>query len=95
MMGVPSAISNFQRSALCGAPPLWPSPLFGWHGWAEKSQFLGDLRPPPGYLGPLLDDHLVTMGVCINMHIDSLLVVGSGPKSAVLGLFAPQLAELR
>ena len=38
----------------------------GRHGLTEKSRFLGDLRQPPGTLGPLLGDHLVTMGVRIN-----------------------------
>ena len=38
-------------------------PFSGRHGLAEKSRFWGDLQQPLGTLGPLLGDHLVTMGV--------------------------------
>ena len=53
-------------------PPPFPrkvaptEPFSGWHALAKKLRFQGDLRKPPGTLGPLLGCHLVTTGVCVN-----------------------------
>ena len=45
-----------------GAPPARAQPLSSRHGLAKKLRFWGDLRQSPGTLGPLLGDHLATMG---------------------------------
>ena len=42
-------------------------PFAGWHGLAGNLPFIGDLRQPFGTPGLLSGDHLVTMGVHINL----------------------------
>ena len=70
---VPGAIFKFPRLAPYWAPP--ERAFSGWHRLAEKSQLRGDLFFPKGTFGPLLSDHLVTIGVRINLWGPILTVV--------------------
>ena len=55
-----------QDQPTYGAPPMRTQLFSGCCGLADKPRLLSDLQQPPGTLGPLLGDHLVTMGVHIN-----------------------------
>ena len=59
---------GFKGRPLDGAPPVRTQLFSGRHGLAEKSRFLSDLQQPPGGLGLLLGDHLVTMRVRVDNH---------------------------
>ena len=56
-------------------------------GLAGECRLLGDLRQTDGTLGPLLWDHLVTMGVHINSSrtICALVAVLIGPQKRCFG----------